>query len=176
MTDQPIISLSSFRESRELVEKLEQTGWDVRHLKEPHPSYDNPLVYLHDSRSGHSLLTVLDYGQDIARTDIRFRNPIYCEERLINAIGAASQGTTNHHELDNLSGLVSTYILHANHFAMVRKYQLGLVRKERHLSVIILRHDRDITRQHALLLLPQGLLRGEVLSPTQLHSLAQRQL
>ena len=176
MPDRPVISLSSYRASRDLLEKLNSSGWDVRHLKEAQLGDARHLVFLHDVESGFSMLSYYDYRLDNARTDTRFRNQYFCEDQLQLAIEQAANGQSDQDQKSSLAAMVSSYILHSGYFEMLRKYERSYAGKGRNLSILIFRHDRDINRQHTLLLLPHGLLQDEVLTPAQLLSLAQKQL
>ena len=176
MPDRPVVSLSSYRASRDLLDRLNDAGWDVRHLKETQLNDGRHLVFLHDLESGFSMLSYYDYRLDSARTDTRFRNQYFCEDQLQTAIASAATGTLDHDQKTAFAALVSSYILHSGYFEMLRKYERSYAGKGRNLSILIFRHDRDINRAHALLLAPHGLLKDEILKPGELHSLANRYL
>jgi hypothetical protein len=176
MSDQTVTSFSSYRASRDLLNKLGDSDWDVRHLNETQMGDGTHLVFLYDLKSGFSIISHYDYRLDNARTDTRFRNQYFCEDQLQSAIQRGAMGNLSQKEKAGLAALVSSYILHSGYFEMLRKYERSYAGKGRNLSILIFRHDRDINRAHALLLAPHGLLKDEILKPGELHSLANRHL
>ena len=172
MPEHSVISLSDYRASRKLLQKLSDAGWDLRHIQEKLLFDGQHLVFLHDLESGFSMITVYDYRLDNARIDARFRNQLFCEQQLQGAIEQVANQSRKPGDVEGLSALVSTYILRSGYFEMLRKYEKSYAGKGRDLSILIFRHDRDIHQKHALLLAPHGLLEGQILKPGELMYLA----